>query len=91
MPQENIQGHHGNCYEGGDRCAQWHWVGQEAHSGFSVPSYRKTQMNFLASPILIESEGGGEKRREEGGWEKSLGELKGGEIGNNGRVGCGEG
>ena len=85
MPQENIQGRHGGCYEGGDRCAHWYWVGQEAHLGFSVPSYRKTQMKFLASPILVESEGGGR------GWEMSLGELKGGKQAITGRVECGEG
>ena len=27
------------------------WVNQEVHSGFSIPSYRKTWMNFLAIPI----------------------------------------
>ena len=31
----------------------WYWVGQKLHSHFSVPSYRKTQPNFLASPILV--------------------------------------
>ena len=27
------------------------WVGQKVHLGFSAPSYRKTQMNFLTHPI----------------------------------------
>ena len=29
-----------------------YWVGQKGHSGFSVTSYGKTQMNFLANPVL---------------------------------------
>ena len=28
-----------------------YWVGQNVHSGSSVPSCRKTQTNFLANPI----------------------------------------
>ena len=27
-----------------------YWVGQKVHSDFSITSYRKTQMNFLANP-----------------------------------------
>ena len=30
-------------------------VGQKVHLGFSVPSYGKTQKNFLANPILFQS------------------------------------
>ena len=29
------------------------WVGQKVHLSFSVTSYRKTRMNFLANPIFI--------------------------------------
>ena len=40
-----------------DRLGKWqgflYWVDQKVHSGFSIPSHRKTQMNFLANPILI--------------------------------------
>lgn len=31
----------------------YYWVGQEARSGVSVTSYRKTQRNFLANPVLM--------------------------------------
>ena len=30
-----------------------YWVHQKFHLGFSVTSYRKTQMNFLANTILL--------------------------------------
>ena len=38
--------------------AQWvYWVGQKVCLGFSITSYKKAQMNFLANPILsVESE-----------------------------------
>ena len=29
-----------------------HWVSQKVHLGFSITSFRKTTMNFLANPIL---------------------------------------
>ena len=29
-----------------------YWVGQKVHSGFSITSYGKTQINFLANPIF---------------------------------------
>ena len=29
-----------------------YWVGQKVHWGFSMMSYRKTQTNFLANPVL---------------------------------------
>ena len=29
-----------------------YWVGQKVHLGFSVTTYRKTQMNFLADSVL---------------------------------------
>ena len=28
-----------------------YWVDQKVHSGFSIPSYRKTQTNILANPL----------------------------------------
>ena len=31
----------------------YYWAGQEAHLVFSVASYGKTRMNFLANPILL--------------------------------------
>ena len=31
-----------------------YWVGSKVHLGFSVRLYRKTQMNSVANPILIE-------------------------------------
>ena len=33
-----------------------YWVGQKVHSGFSVTSHGKTQMNFLANPMLLYGE-----------------------------------
>ena len=33
-----------------------HWAGQKVHSVFSIPSHRKTLMNFLANPINAEEE-----------------------------------
>ena len=32
-----------------------HWTGPEARSGFSVISYRRTQMNFGANPIQLDT------------------------------------
>ena len=29
-----------------------YWVGQKVRSGLSIRCYRKTQMNFLAKPVL---------------------------------------
>ena len=36
-----------------------YWVGQKVRSNFFVPSYGKTQMNFLANPIHNVSKGRG--------------------------------
>ena len=36
------------------KCQIMCWDGQKFHSGFSVTSYGKTQMNFLAKPILLQ-------------------------------------
>lgn len=30
-----------------------HWTGAKGHSGFPVISYRRTQMNFWANPVLL--------------------------------------
>ena len=36
----------------------YYWVGQEARSGVSVTSYRKTQRNFLANPVFSKTRKG---------------------------------
>ena len=43
-------------FEGGDKVEVYHlqlyWAGREVHTGFSLRRYIKTQMNYLANPVL---------------------------------------
>ena len=46
----------------------FYYTGQKVHSGYSRPSYRKTQMNFWANPILWGSQREYHSEREQLGW-----------------------